>query len=161
VIILDLRKLETLTDFFVVCTADVDQQIRAVVRNIEDRVKTKTGERVFHREGFEGLNWVLLDYVDVVVHVFKPSFREFYKLGDLWGDADIVPVTDDATTKRKVVKRAAAAQLSTGRNKPRAKKTTKLPRGTARRGAEAEQEKKSTKPRVQRKSAKSLTDKRG
>ena len=53
-------------------------------------VKTTLGERVLHREGMETMNWVLLDYVDVVVHVFKPSFREFYRLEDLWGDADTV-----------------------------------------------------------------------
>jgi ribosome-associated protein len=84
VLILDLRKLETLTDYFVICTGDVDQQVRAIVKHIEEQVKLGRGERVFHREGLEAMNWVLLDYVDVVVHVFKPSFREFYRLEDLW-----------------------------------------------------------------------------
>lgn len=92
ILILDLRKLDAVTDFFVICTGDVDQQVRAIARGIEDRVRKTTGDRVLHREGMESLNWVLLDYVDVVVHVFKPSFREFYRLEDLWGDAAILAV---------------------------------------------------------------------
>lgn len=95
-LVLDLRKLETLADFFVICTGDVDQHVRAIVENIQMRIKTTLGDRVLHREGMETMNWVLLDYVDVVVHVFKPSFREFYRLEDLWGDADTVAIVDGA-----------------------------------------------------------------
>ena len=92
-----------------ICTAEVDQQIRAVAKNIEDQVKTKTGDRVFHREGLEALNWVLLDYVDVVVHIFKPSFREFYKLEDLWGDAEAIPVIDKPVRVSSTVRRRPAS----------------------------------------------------
>ncbi len=125
-VILDLRKLETLTDYFVICTAEVDQQIRAVAKNIEDQVKTATGERVFHREGMEALNWVLLDYVDVVVHIFKPSFREFYKLEDLWGDAEAIPVVEKSAGRTTVtVKRRAAVTAKKEEVKPtRTRKTT-------------------------------------
>jgi ribosome-associated protein len=110
VLILDLRKLETIADYFVICTGDVDQQVRAIVENIERQVRTDTGERVMHREGMDTMNWVLLDYVDVVVHVFKPSFREFYRLEDLWGDADTVAVDDEGQTaaKPKTVRRRVA-----------------------------------------------------
>jgi ribosome-associated protein len=110
VLILDLRKLETVADYFVICTGDVDQHVRAIVDNIEKQIKTQTGERVFHREGTDTMNWVLLDYVDVVVHVFKPSFREFYRLEDLWGDADTVPVTDEqeALPRAKPIRRRVA-----------------------------------------------------
>jgi len=108
VVILDLRKLETLTDFFVICTGDVNQHVRAIADHIEREMRAH-GERVLHREGMEGLNWVLLDYVNVVVHVFRPSFREFYRLEDLWGDADVRPVTDEAnlSVASKPKKRAA------------------------------------------------------
>lgn len=95
-LVLDLRKLETLADFFVICTGDVDQHVRAIVEHIQKQVKTTLGERVTHREGMETLNWVLLDYIDVVVHVFKPSYREFYRLEDLWSDADTVALVDGA-----------------------------------------------------------------
>ncbi len=103
-LVLDLRKLETLTDYFVICTGDVDQHVRAIVEHIQKEVKTNLGERVAHREGMETMNWVLLDYVDVVVHVFKPSYREFYRLEDLWSDADTVAMVDG---KEVAVARAA------------------------------------------------------
>jgi ribosome-associated protein len=130
VVILDLRKLETLTDFFVICTGDVNQHVRAIADHIEREMRVR-GERVLHREGMEGLNWVLLDYVNVVVHVFRPSFREFYRLEDLWGDADVRPVTDEAnlSVASKPKKRAAkrvmkpAGTVKAARTKTRRAKT--------------------------------------
>ena len=119
VVILDLRKLETLTDFFVICTGDVDQHVRAIADHIEREMRAH-GERILHREGMEGLNWVLLDYVNVVVHVFRPSFREFYRLEDLWGDADARAVSSDQ------------APAVTGKPGKRAVKTAKKPARTAR-----------------------------
>lgn len=130
VVILDLRKLETLTDFFVICTGDVDQHVRAIADHIEREMRGR-GERVLHREGMQGLNWVLLDYVNVVAHVFRPSFREFYRLEDLWGDADARPVTDEANLsvaskpKRRAAKRVAkrAGTVKAARAKTRRAKT--------------------------------------
>lgn len=115
--------MDTLTDFFVLCTGEVDQQIRAIVRHIEDRVRKTTGDRMLHREGMDSLNWVLLDYVDVVVHVFKPSFREFYRLEDLWGDAAVIRVRDssapDSAVRRRAAAKPAARRVSAARAKPR------------------------------------------
>lgn len=125
--ILDLRKLETLTDYFVICTGDVDQHVRAIVDHIEKEMRVH-GERVLHREGMESLNWVLLDYVNVVVHVFRPSFREFYRLEDLWGDAEVKHVVETAKPKasgKKPVKAAVEAQKSTKTKKPTAEKSTR------------------------------------
>jgi ribosome-associated protein len=119
VLILDLRKLETMADYFVIATGDVDQHVRAIVRNIEDQVKQNLGERVMHREGMETYNWVLLDYVDVVVHVFKPSFREFYRLEDLWSDAEAISVTAEGPAPRAKPARRRLAEV-----KPAASKTT-------------------------------------
>ena len=131
VIVLDLRRLDAVTDFFVVCTADVDQHARAIARNIEDRVHETTGDRLFHREGMEALNWVLLDYVDVVVHIFKPSFREFYKIEDLWGDAEMLTVPDNVQAKSPKISRrtAESATREAKTAKPRVRKTvvTKKP----------------------------------
>lgn len=98
-VVLDLRKLEAFTDYFVICTGDVDQQVRAIVNHIAEQAELQTGQRMLHREGTEALNWVLLDYVDVVVHVFKPSFRAFYRLEDMWGDATEMIVRDESLTQ--------------------------------------------------------------
>lgn len=84
--ILDLRKLSSVCDYFVICSADVDVQVKAIADHITDELR-KQGERCWHSEGFDSLRWVLLDYVDVVVHVFIRDVREFYGLEDLWGDA--------------------------------------------------------------------------
>lgn len=139
VVILDLRKLEAITDFFVICTGEVDQQVRAIAEHIEEQIGQKTGDHVLHREGLEHLNWVLLDFVDVVIHVFKPSFREFYRLEDLWSDADAWWVEcekDLAASARPVRRRTAVVKSAeakadakrptpTGRHKKTAKGKTR------------------------------------
>ena len=84
--ILDLSKVSSVCDYFVICSADADVQVRAIADHVADELR-KDGERCWHREGYESLRWVLLDYVDVVVHVFIREVREFYGLEDLWGDA--------------------------------------------------------------------------
>ena len=86
VVALDLRGISTATDFFVVATGTSDIQVRAVAEHIVDELK-KEGERPDHVEGMDGGRWVLLDYVDFVVHVFHPEARDFYQLETLWGDA--------------------------------------------------------------------------
>ena len=91
VLILDLRGLTSTTDFFVICTGLSDVHIKAIADNIVDSLKSK-GTRVWHREGYESRRWVLLDYVDVVVHVFKPDTREYYGLERLWADAPFTEV---------------------------------------------------------------------
>jgi ribosome-associated protein len=131
IVILDLRQLDAITDCFVICTGNVDQQVRAIAENIEKEVKSKTADRLLHREGMDTLNWVILDYVNVVVHVFKPSFREFYRLENLWGDAELIPFEDDATAirrPRKTSKSAATARSSFPKTRP--KKTVVKKEGT-------------------------------
>jgi ribosome-associated protein len=91
--ILDLRKLTTITDFFVICTGSSDPQVKAIADSIIDGSK-KLGERAWHKEGITHRNWVLLDFVDVVVHIFLPETRSFYGLEKLWGDAEISSVKD-------------------------------------------------------------------
>lgn len=92
VLIMDLRKLTSVADYFVVCSADSDVQIKAIVDAVEDGLD-KDGISVWHRETGSP-NWALLDYVDVVLHVFHKQTRGFYNLEKLWGDADIVRVED-------------------------------------------------------------------
>ncbi len=84
--ILDLRKVSVMCDYFVICSADADVQVKAIADHMRDKLK-REGQRCWHREGYDGLRWVLLDYVDVVVHVFLKEIREFYDLEALWGDA--------------------------------------------------------------------------
>ncbi|MGA2669184.1 MAG: ribosome silencing factor [Ignavibacteria bacterium] len=91
--ILDLRKLTGITDFFVICTGGSDVQVKAIADAIIDGSK-KLGERPWHKEGFSSRSWVLLDYVEVVVHVFLNETRKFYGLEKLWGDAPLKELKD-------------------------------------------------------------------
>ena len=86
VVILDLRGLTSVTDFFVIATADSERKVKAAYEHIVDELK-HDDERPLHIEGSDLLHWVLIDYVDVVVHIFMPDERRFYDLESLWGDA--------------------------------------------------------------------------
>lgn len=88
IISLDLRKInEAVADFFIICEASSSTQIRAIADNVESCVKEKCSENPYHHEGFQQLNWVLIDYVNVVVHVMLPDTRKFYNLEEMWSDA--------------------------------------------------------------------------
>jgi len=93
--ILDLRKLTTMTDYFVICSADSDTQVKAIADEVDKNLRDE-GIKNWHKEGYQALNWVLIDYVDVIVHVFKKDSREFYSLEKLWGDAPTKEITDPA-----------------------------------------------------------------
>lgn len=91
--VLDLRKLTTITDFFVICTGSSDTHVKAVADAVMDGSK-ELGERPWHKEGITHKSWVLLDYVEVVVHIFLNETRQFYGLEKLWGDAVITEISD-------------------------------------------------------------------
>ncbi|MEX2116001.1 MAG: ribosome silencing factor [Bacteroidota bacterium] len=97
VVLMDLRKLSGATDFFVICTGDSDTQVKAIADGIQDGMSER-GQSVWHSEGFQARQWILLDYVDVVVHVFHKEIRHFYNLERLWSDAKIHPVEDTGKT---------------------------------------------------------------
>ena len=86
VVALDLRGVSSATDYFVLATGNSDVQVRAIAEHIIEQM-AKDGLRPLHVEGLDRARWVLLDFVDVVVHVFHPLAREFYQLELLWGDA--------------------------------------------------------------------------
>jgi ribosome-associated protein len=86
VTLLDLRKLSSATDFFLIATGRSDTHVSAIADHVVDELKNE-GVRPAGVEGMRGGRWVLVDYVDFVVHVFHPSAREFYQLERLWGDA--------------------------------------------------------------------------
>ena len=98
VTIMDLRKVTDMADFFVVCSADSDVQVKAVADAVADGTE-ELGLSPWHREGLSQRQWVLLDYVDVVVHVFHKEVRRFYGLEKLWGDAKIEVVEDGEKKK--------------------------------------------------------------
>jgi ribosome-associated protein len=90
IISLDLRKIpEAVADFFVICEANNQPQIRAIMDSVEDQVKKHCGEKPYHFEGKQNLQWVLIDYVNVVVHIMMPEQRKFYKLEEMWSDAPL------------------------------------------------------------------------
>jgi ribosome-associated protein len=92
VVLLDLRPVTDMTDFFVVASGTSDTHVRATAGHVMEELK-KEGIAVHSVEGLEQGRWVLLDYVDFVVHVFHPSLRSFYQLERLWGDAPALQVT--------------------------------------------------------------------
>ncbi len=86
VLVIDLTGLATVCDYFVICHGDSDVQVKAIADAILEGME-KDGIQVWHVEGYAVRSWILLDYVDVVVHVFHRERREFYRLEDLWADA--------------------------------------------------------------------------
>ena len=85
---LDLRKIpEAVADFFIICEANNQPQIRAITDNVEDKVKKDCTESPYHYEGKQHMQWVLIDYVNIVVHIMMPEQRKFYKLEEMWSDA--------------------------------------------------------------------------
>jgi ribosome-associated protein len=90
-LVMDLRGLSNATDFFLIASGTSDMHVRAVAEHIIDELK-KEGQRPSHVEGLRAGRWVLIDYIDFVVHVFHPAAREFYQLERLWGDAPTMAV---------------------------------------------------------------------
>lgn len=90
IVLMDLRSVKNaVADFFVICSGNSDTHIDAIAESVDHEVNKTDGQNPWHREGYNNKVWVLLDYVDVVVHVFKHENREFYSLESLWGDAKI------------------------------------------------------------------------
>ena len=88
IVSLDLRKIpEAVSDFFIICQASNNNQLRAIADNIEEEVKNQCGETPFKHEGRQAEQWILIDYVNVVVHIMLPEPRKFYQLEELWSDA--------------------------------------------------------------------------
>ena len=88
IVSLDLRKIqEAIADFFIICEAGNQPQIKSISGYVEEQVKIKCGENPYHHEGYKNLQWVLIDYVNVVVHIMHPDSRKFYKLEEIWNDA--------------------------------------------------------------------------
>ncbi len=85
---LDLRNLNSaVSDYFIVCNADSATQVKAIADSVEDEIYKNTETNPWRKEGLENAEWIILDYFDVVIHIFKTEKRDFYGIEDLWGDA--------------------------------------------------------------------------
>lgn len=91
--ILDLRKIEnTVCDYFIICNGTSNTQVNAIVNSVQKIVSKSLKEKPWHIEGSDNAEWVLMDYVHVVIHVFQKHIREFYDIEGLWGDARTVKI---------------------------------------------------------------------
>ncbi len=86
VVVLNLTGLSSVTDFFVICSGNSDTHVEGIANNIAEKLN-ENGAKLWHREGGKRASWILLDYIDVIVHIFTEEAREFYGLERLWGDA--------------------------------------------------------------------------
>ncbi|HRN99741.1 MAG TPA: ribosome silencing factor [Flavobacterium sp.] len=91
--ILDLRDIDTaVCDYFVICTGSSNTHVNAIVNSIQKIVSREIKDKPWHVEGTDNAEWVLMDYVSIVVHVFQKSIREYYNIESLWGDAKITSI---------------------------------------------------------------------
>lgn len=92
--VLDVRNLTTLTDYFIVCHGTSDTQIGALANSAMEKVKKEIGENAWQKEGLDARRWIILDYVNVVVHIFSEEKRQYYGIERMWNDALITDVAD-------------------------------------------------------------------
>jgi ribosome-associated protein len=96
IVLLNLRDVgNAIADYFIICTGSSDTQIDAISNAVEKEVITEAQEKPWHREGYQNKEWILIDYVNVVVHIFKSDVRSFYGLEELWGDAVVTRIEDE------------------------------------------------------------------
>jgi ribosome-associated protein len=112
IVVMDMREIKNaVADFFVICSGGSDKQVDAIAQSIDKEVFKKIEENPWHTEGKNNKEWMILDYISVVAHIFRKDRRQFYSLERLWGDAVITEVEDDAPVapvKKRAVKKAPA-----------------------------------------------------
>ncbi len=94
IVVLDVTKLTTLTDYFVVCHGTSETQIKALADNVAEQTNKILGEKAWKKEGLDSRRWIILDYVNVVVHIFNEEKREFYGIERMWNDAEKIEIQD-------------------------------------------------------------------
>lgn len=90
IVLLDLREQTVFADYFLICNGENDRQIRALAESVRQEAKQKADTLAYGVEGIPEAGWILLDYGDLVVHIFSPDKRDYYKLEELWTDAHVV-----------------------------------------------------------------------
>src|SRR5690554_2084865 len=93
--VLDVSELTTLADYFVVCHGTSDVQVKALADAVEDDVRKKTGEKAWKKEGLQSRNWIILDFVNIVVHIMNKEKRDYYGIERMWNDANITHIEDE------------------------------------------------------------------
>jgi ribosome-associated protein len=143
VTILEMEKgSNAFTDYFLICSGVNPRQVQAIADEVEERLE-KSGQRVTHKEGYAQAEWVLLDYVDFVVHIFSERARQYYDLERLWKTAKRLVTADlKKTPKKPAANKKAAAKRSVADTKKTAPKKT-APKKTARKSASAKTRRKS------------------
>jgi len=92
--VLGLKNLTAIADYFIICSGNATMQVKAIADEVDKKLREQ-GIKCYHREGYDTLNWVLLDYLDVVVHVFRGESRGYYNLEKIWGDAVITEIENE------------------------------------------------------------------
>jgi ribosome-associated protein len=112
IVVMDMRKIKNaVADFFIICSGGSDKQVDAIAQSIDKEVFKKIEENPWHTEGKNNKEWMILDYISVVAHIFRKDRRQFYSLERLWGDAEITEIEDEVKVPlpKKVVKRKKKA----------------------------------------------------
>ncbi len=136
---LNLKKIaNSPCDYFVICEGNSRTHVQAIAGSVEEMIKKETGTRPWHVEGLQNAEWVLMDYVDVVVHIFQPDFRKHFGLEDMWADAVVkdlsskAPVAKSLKPAAKAVKTTAkAVKKKNAAPKAKTKKASKPKKATA------------------------------
>ena len=92
--IINVSKLTSLTDYFIICSSDSNPKTKALLNHIVDNIKNEFDIKPLNSEGIENLDWVLLDYINIVVNIFSPEKRNYYNIEKLWGDAEITIIKE-------------------------------------------------------------------
>lgn len=97
ILVINVAELLVVTDYFVICTGNTDRQVKTIADEVEEQVRVRCGLKPIGREGESEGKWILIDFVDVVLHVFQPNEREFYRLDKLWSDAPRMKLPESIT----------------------------------------------------------------
>ncbi|HET6402970.1 MAG TPA: ribosome silencing factor [Candidatus Kapabacteria bacterium] len=108
--VLDLTKITSMTDYFVIATGSSDRQVKAIAENVVSQMRDVEGTKPWRSEGWDSLQWVIIDFVDFVVHVFQSEARRFYNIERLWADAPMEEVKEDAESAKPVRKKRSTAK---------------------------------------------------
>ena len=109
IVIQEVRETLIITDYFVIVTGANNRQVNAITEAIEDALRLEAGIKPIGREGMEEQTWVLLDYGDLVIHIFQPELREFYRLETLWNDVPVIDLSEAGITDQVYSERIAKA----------------------------------------------------
>jgi ribosome-associated protein len=110
--LLELKDVTSITDYFVVCSADTDRQVKAIAENVIVEMRDNMGQQPWRSEGWDTLRWVIIDFVDFVVHVLQSEAREYYNIERLWADAPSELVEDTASKPKRATRKKASDEAT-------------------------------------------------